>query len=314
VQMMRLPAVALVLVSFAHASHAQSSVTIYGHMNLGVARNIGSNAIVVQQGSQSRLGFSGVEDLGGGLKASFALEHRFQADTGGPLVGPFWYGRSIVGLGGDFGLVTLGRDLTSAYLTAQLLQDPFLNQTVASMVAMSTGGIAQLRNDNALKYTFQSAGLTLRAEVGDGEVANASRRLHRPVSAGVSYASGPLYLAYGYDNGGGDRDFWHSATVHYKWAGVLLRAGIGSGKTNADRERRSWIVGATVPVSAAGEIRVAHGELEERGPTVLKMVAKTGIGYYYSLSKRTFLYTNIAHDSRAVGDRVGVDVGIGHSF
>ena len=84
-----------VLGAFAGAASAQSSVTLYGLIDMGVARiNEGtSNGVLngapakpgvntVQQGASSRLGFRGVEDLGGGLKAGFWLEGAVANDTG----------------------------------------------------------------------------------------------------------------------------------------------------------------------------------------------------------------------------------------
>lgn len=73
---------------------AQSSVTLWGRMDLGYqyvdlggARRSG-----IDNGSYgtSRIGFRGVEDLGGGLAATFALEAGIAADTG------------VVGGGGKF--------------------------------------------------------------------------------------------------------------------------------------------------------------------------------------------------------------------
>jgi predicted porin len=46
----------------------------------------------------SRLGFKGDEDLGGGMKASFYLEHRLNPDTGTlSAADTFWKGGSWVG-------------------------------------------------------------------------------------------------------------------------------------------------------------------------------------------------------------------------
>ncbi|MFX5777034.1 porin, partial [Acinetobacter baumannii] len=57
--------------------------------------------------SSSRIGFKGVEDLGGGLKALFVLENGFNADTGGMGDSTRLFDRkSVVGLQGSFGTVT----------------------------------------------------------------------------------------------------------------------------------------------------------------------------------------------------------------
>lgn len=146
-----------VLGAFAGVASAQSSVTVYGRVDLSLAKNYGTEDKSIQNGSGSRLGFRGVEDLGGGMKAIFNVEHRFNADTGtdssytnlftgtppyagdqanlnaaGNPTGRFWNGRSIVGLQTDFGQVVLGREYTPAFLYAQLIADPWGYDTVAS--------------------------------------------------------------------------------------------------------------------------------------------------------------------------------------
>src|SRR6187551_782694 len=83
-----------VLGAFAGAASAQSSVTIYGSVDMAVAKGDGGTAgnngggaggadvWSLQQSNANRLGFRGNEDLGGGLSAQFQIEHRFNADTG----------------------------------------------------------------------------------------------------------------------------------------------------------------------------------------------------------------------------------------
>ena len=93
-----------VLGAFAGAASAQSSVTLYGKLDLGFAKAAGSADKQVADGSRSRVGFRGVEDLGGGLKALFQFEHRFNPDDGTVTNAAFWYGISTVGLGGSFGV------------------------------------------------------------------------------------------------------------------------------------------------------------------------------------------------------------------
>jgi predicted porin len=66
---------------------AQNSVTVYGIVDAGVSQVNGLNGGSLKQlvsgiMDGSRLGFRGSEDLGGGMRALFTLEHRFEADTG----------------------------------------------------------------------------------------------------------------------------------------------------------------------------------------------------------------------------------------
>lgn len=65
---------------------AQTSLSIYGIVDAGVQVSRFGNGTQYNLASGmadgSRLGFKGTEDLGGGFKATFALESRFELDTG----------------------------------------------------------------------------------------------------------------------------------------------------------------------------------------------------------------------------------------
>jgi predicted porin len=120
------------LATVATAAQAQSSVTIYGVMDMGVASVSGvatgatttagaatSRVTGLQNGglATSRLGFRGTEDLGGGLKANFNLEAEVLGDTGSQksTADALFARASWVGLSGNQGEVQLGRMNTFAY-------------------------------------------------------------------------------------------------------------------------------------------------------------------------------------------------------
>ena len=97
-------------------AQAQSSVSIYGTLDAGLASRTGPNTpTVVGKRDNNKLGFRGVEDLGSGLKALFQLEIRYEPDTGmiENTTRPLFQGQSRVGLQGDFGTLRLGRGLTA---------------------------------------------------------------------------------------------------------------------------------------------------------------------------------------------------------
>src|SRR5436309_15281019 len=107
-----------VLGAFAGAASAQSSVTLFGIVDVNArygktgdvkVKSLGTDGI-----NSSRLGFRGVEDLGGGLKAGFHLEGALSPDDG--TAGGFNFRRrSTVSLLGNFGEVRLGRDYTPSF-------------------------------------------------------------------------------------------------------------------------------------------------------------------------------------------------------
>ncbi len=80
-------ALALTLSVAGGTALAQSSVTLYGIVDAAVERasngaGVKVNRLVSGQGSASRLGFRGTEDLGGGLRAIFNLEAAINTDNG----------------------------------------------------------------------------------------------------------------------------------------------------------------------------------------------------------------------------------------
>ena len=183
--------IALAAFAAVGAASAQSSVTLYGvldatYNNLS-ATNAASQSRVTGNGSNqsSRIGFRGVEDLGGGLKANFVLEAGINVDNGtgaaspgnstvagqnlltgtgnnaaanpieanpvssnGGLQGLTFNRRATVGLQGAFGEVRLGRDLTPSFLNLATF-DPFGNVGVGSALNVALGGLNPAGNSVA---------------------------------------------------------------------------------------------------------------------------------------------------------------------
>ena len=138
-----------VLGTFAGVASAQSSVTMFGVVDLNVM-SVDNDDRTYSMGtdgmSSSRLGFRGVEDLGGGLKASFWLEMGLATDTGrnasiwgnGRLKhwarndnALFFNRRSTVSLSNQWGELRLGRDYTPTFWSWTVF-DPFGTNGVGS--------------------------------------------------------------------------------------------------------------------------------------------------------------------------------------
>lgn len=94
-------------------AQAQSDVTVYGRLNIGVVNysgyGVGGPAVTKENSFSSRIGFKGREDLGGDLQALFVIETGFSADTGDGTIGSR---ETSVGLQGNFGKLRLGFMLT----------------------------------------------------------------------------------------------------------------------------------------------------------------------------------------------------------
>lgn len=107
---------AAALTVVATATHAQSSVTLYGLIDTGIVytNNQGGSSAWQEQSSMLSnevWGLRGSEDLGGDLHAIFRLESGFNIQNGRSTYAGTMFGRqAYVGLESDkLGTVTLGR-------------------------------------------------------------------------------------------------------------------------------------------------------------------------------------------------------------
>jgi predicted porin len=197
----------LTLGTFAGAAHAQNSVTLYGVVDTGILINNnvkGQHEYALSQGTSSRWGLRGTEDLGGGLSAIFDLENGFTTATGALSQGGLEFGRkAFVGLSSNqWGTVTAGRQYSVS------------NDWTASFAsgadwAASGLGYGTRANDvdnvntsnriqNSIKYVSPNYN-GLQAGVlysFGGQAGNFSQ--NSVVDAAVSYSNGPLKLAAGY--------------------------------------------------------------------------------------------------------------------
>ena len=122
-----------VLGAFAGAASAQSSVTLYGTVDLAIERSNNKSGAGVSTNDQSmakdrrgttQISVKGVEDLGGGMSAIFLVENDFAAwDAAHALAG----GEAYVGLTGGFGTVKLGSP-NEPTLSSQAGRQPFRHQ------------------------------------------------------------------------------------------------------------------------------------------------------------------------------------------
>ncbi len=311
------------LTAFAGVASAQSSVTLYGRVDLSIGKPMGTDQKGMFNGSGSRVGLRGVEDLGGGMSALFNIEHRFNADTGesqnfnlgaGGKNNRFWGGRSFVGLKGGFGQVVLGREYTTSFLGNQLIADPWGWDTIAANgLITGLGGIAKVRNDSSLTYTIGAGGFSFGAQIAEA-TDTINNFDSKPVNFNVGYRGGPIVAAFGYektgrDLGAGDEKMW-SIVAQYNMGFIKPGFFYGRGDAVNGAEHKAWMLTATAPMGA-GEFRASFGNLKADDTTVSKQM---GLGYHYNMSKRTTLYVDFARDSERADDKSGYDVGIKHNF
>lgn len=294
--------IALAVLAASTGAMAQSSVTIYGRMDLsvGAEKNLGekSKTQMFQGGAggltTSRLGFIGTEDLGGGMKAKFKLEQRLDADTGA-LQSPSFKAESSVGLSGAFGAVKLGR-FTTVYDDIYALANS--NNVFDSAFTASSNGVYKSGGDYTSRFNDQIryetpnmggfyAGLSYAFEQNSGKKDTMSGFM-------AGYKNGPMNVGLGYQNEKGSENKYTAISGSYDFGMAALSAGYNNRKgSDANGKDNEFTVGVTVPV---GAFKVSGGFASSKTKVAGNTTAKASgfaLGATYALSKRTRLYAGL---------------------
>lgn len=243
-------------------AQAQTSVTLYGVADGGLRMdhtNVGTLKAVYSGGeSGSRWGLRGIEDLGGGWKASFILEQGFdlsdnavqQGSIGGGASGGFggsstaphgstgsrFFSRiSTVGLSTPYGDLRFGRDYNPLF-RVQAAADPYGAGMVGLAGNVFTNNTA--RNDNAVYvYSPDLYGFKFLADYQLGESTTDNRppattgqakRGNDRYGLGFTYANGPLFAGAAYEHIRSNLDTYRVKTwdvaVTYDFSIVKLHA------------------------------------------------------------------------------------------
>ena len=316
--------IALAVLAASGAAMAQSSVTVFGVVDAAVTYADGArnwSGLQSGQNSTSRIGFRGVEDLGGGLKANFWLEAGLNLDSGdgasgyaGAAAGQglAFKRRSTVGLEGAFGEVRLGRDQTEAYKVTSRY-DVFGQVGIAASKVWADDAnntyTTNQRISNSIVYVSPNfSGFRVAANYGFGESA-AGHSDARYLGAALSYDNGPLSLGLGLErlNAGStvradgsalailsDINAW-SLGGSYNFGVVKLLGGYRDSEakldtTGAKAKLKGYYVGLSAPVGA-GEVKASYNRYDRDTNTGVEAKAdQFSLGYVHNLSKRTALY------------------------
>ncbi|MEG2029285.1 MAG: porin [Janthinobacterium sp.] len=200
-------AMALAAASFVGANVcAQGNVGIYGVVDAAAAYTSnqgGKSNTYMRSGSlsASKIGFQGVEDLGGDLKALFLLENGFESDTGAQSSASALFNRqAYVGLQSTaYGSVTAGRQYTPYYLlVGSLASSNVLTGATGAHPGDIDGLDTTVRISNSVTYSMPAwRGLQVSAQYGFGEAADGNAA-GSSVSAAVKYSASPAEFALGY--------------------------------------------------------------------------------------------------------------------
>ena len=310
---------ALAVLAASGAAMAQSSVTLYGVADTGVTYTSGKENVYglthLGGNTNSRLGFRGVEDLGGGLKATFQLEAGVGIDDGTDYFtgsGMAFRRISKLGIEGGFGAVSMGRELTASYLAVSRY-DVFGDTGIGASLAWKNGYDA--RTQNAISYyTPTISGFRAGINYGFGEQVEA--RDSRYVGVGLAYDNGPISVGFGYDRQNNVAATAAAALFTSKTAQDLSTWQLGGsynfgvakaaalyketeykdipGSDAPTAKLKTFGLGVTAPVGA-GEVRASynHHRLTGLGDTL--KADQFSLGYVHNLSKRTALYGTYAY-------------------
>ena len=208
-----------VLGAFAGAASAQSSVTLYGIVDVGIQyddfkRGGASSRTAVDGGFQAgnRLGVRGSEALGGNLNAIFALEAGFTIDNGLSGQQGRLFGRQAwAGVDGGIGTLVAGRIASFSSGTGAFdmfgAVDPFGTSWITAGLQSTMSAANAMRLDNSIMYRtpkfggFQlGAGYSFAAngQAPTNELGGTGNN-NRVMFTGANFAAGPFYAVVTYD-------------------------------------------------------------------------------------------------------------------
>ncbi len=323
------------LTLLASAAQAQSTVTIYGRMTTTINQvETGSATVRELRDNASRVGFRGVEDLGGGMGAFFGLELGLGADSGD--LGVPAFRNSFVGLRGGWGALALGRldsaNPTGSPLYSQIIEITHFAPNDAGATATSTSmQNARNRTSNSIGYSSpQWNGLTVRARHyfrGANTVAEAEDAA-KSWDLGLSYKAGPIKAALGYAKDTRKAgllanefdDKWQAGLNYEVMPGLELYGLAGKDRyNNTVTRRRNVDYSVLGGAYTKGQHKVVFNSMARDVQTSLTGERKRSqLSYQYFMSKRTDLqafYDRDSIDSSRSNVRVrAVGFGVRHNF
>ncbi|HEX8609685.1 MAG TPA: porin [Telluria sp.] len=301
---------------------AQSNITVGGVLDTGFMSvsnvdNGSQSKIVASDGimGMSHMGVRGVEALGGGVNAVFNLQAGINPSKGSQTVtGTLFSRNAYVGLDGDFGTLTVGR------------QWGFNDDWMVGSVFMGgyhAGGVFKFSEfeavsaiyNNTIKYVSPTVGgLQGGAMVGIGEVAGDSSA-GSMVNVALRYAQGPIYFVASHDReeaADATASVYRVSTVgaSYSVGPVRARLGYAASDIGGPGKFQSIIslpkskasvveAGVDYTVSSAftmsGDVVYRKNKTFSNKSTVVRWLGR------YTLSSRTSLIANVAHLSNADG-------------
>ena len=331
-----------VLGAFAGAASAQSSVTVFGVVDLSInyienttgGKSVSQWVLASNQLNSNRLGFRGVEDLGGGLQAGFWLEAGMNnasgfagggsgniqnSDSTTANQGQLFNRRSTVSLMGRWGEIRMGRDYDPSFWNLVFFDVNGANGlgqalNLVSSLGSGVGTVARTNNSVAYFCPGGIGGVYCQLQYAFGQSTTGSSG-NQYEGARIGWQGGPFNVAFGWSQtetgpaakAVSDAKFevWNvGASWDFKMAKVY---GLYNEYKWDSAKQATWGLSVGVPIGA-GEFRAAYASADRSGNTP-KGASIAGddatmwsLEYVYNLSKRTALYTtygDISNDGAA---------------
>ena len=301
---------------------AQTNVDIYGIIDGGYVKRTGRDPGMAAN-NESRIGFRGSEELGGGLKAVFELERRLDVATGqatarynaNDFLGGMparnqaardWQGAANVGLASDaWGILRIGR-VNNPVVESYRKIDPFNNYSVGASLTADGNALYSEQLASTLRYDSPnwggfSFGLSWTVSRDDRSNPSVSEYSNDGWSIGLQYDNGPLLLLGNFSRpaNSDSSNVWNLGAAG-RFGNVIVSVGYQDTRVTAGVAE--WITDGT---RFAGKFKGRDARQREAilglqwnaGPGQFNasfnhavLAHKYSAGYTWNLSRRTAVY------------------------
>jgi len=284
--------------AFASAAQAQSSVTVYGLMDVGfqgVTSRVGSAKTNITrftgEGSEttSRLGFRGTEDLGGGTSAFFTAEFGLSptdATLSGSTGNGLFNRQTFVGLAQKgIGRAAIGTQYTPVHLAVGRTDPGQQNNILGNVIYAANAGSGNGQTTQAYTVRYTNA-LTLQTE---------------------RMAGFQLYGIYNNNNSNANNPATVNAVtnnealglgINYVWKKLNVDAAINSSKQQSIAG--SVNTAAAIPPNATAN--VVNFPANPLGTSIGIMSSYAGVAYDFGILKAYAQYINTKYTSNLSSD------------
>ncbi|WP_408415896.1 porin [Paraburkholderia sediminicola] len=303
-------------------AHAESTVTLYGVLDSGILYKTqagsGGNALSLASGGEStdRWGLIGAEDLGGGWRATFALESAFRINNGAflssglpPSAGTVMFDRgATVGLkNSQFGALLMGKNLSPLLRTlADLDVTDFSNfGSLNNLLFESTTGYSGFQYswvDNSVEYQIPEVyGLRGWGLYSFGGTAG-NFQSKRVISAGLTWRFRDFLVGGAYFSGNDATGATNKATAQSYTLGANYK--LASFRFAFDFANFKNIAAGTSTNFYTGEIGYQLSPFLQLSTTYIRISDQAHdkadgnlykVGGQYLLSKRTLFYADVGY-------------------